>query len=118
MKDFGSRYLERVYTPDEIECCSRDGHCEDEQSAKRFAAKEAAAKLLELSDVAFPWTSIEVRSTQLGGSTLSLSGAAAQRAALRGVDDISVSFSHANRIASAIVVAESSEEDGGDKIWR
>jgi holo-[acyl-carrier protein] synthase len=107
IKTFGTRYLERVYTPGELESCESGGRAEAAGLAMRFAAKEATVKLLGLADASFPWTSIEVRSNPRGETALSLSGVAAQRAALRGVGHLAVSFSHTQRLATAVVVGES-----------
>ena len=43
---YGTRFLERVYTPGEIAYCQRKRRNAAESFAARFAAKEAAAKAL------------------------------------------------------------------------
>jgi holo-[acyl-carrier protein] synthase len=111
---FGDRYVERVYTPFEIESCSVGSQSFAANLADRFAAKEAVMKILDVSDTPMPWKSIEIQVNLSGGSAISLSGAAAERAERRGVDKISVSLSHAERVATAVVVAEIGEHDSED----
>jgi holo-[acyl-carrier protein] synthase len=58
---FGDRYISRVYTRDEAAYCANPkGHAAS-RFAARFAAKEAALKVLRLAnDDVFDWRSIEV----------------------------------------------------------
>ena len=69
---FGQRFLERVYTPDELAGCG--GRVES--LAARFAAKEAAAKMLGTGiwrhDIG--WTDIEVVRDPVSGAPSSMSG--------------------------------------------
>jgi holo-[acyl-carrier protein] synthase len=89
----GDRYLERIYTECEIEDCRG----RPERLAERFAAKEAALKVLREADEPVPWREIEVR-----GTTLRLSGRAAELAAEL---QLAVSVSHEGPVAAAVVVA-------------
>jgi holo-[acyl-carrier protein] synthase len=108
---FGSRYLERVYTRHEIDSSCDDVRLTAVGLANRFAAKEAVMKLLDVSDTPLPWKAIEVQMSPVGRPTISLSGVAAERARRQGVDRLSVSLSHTDRLATAIVVGEFTERE-------
>jgi len=69
--------------------------------AARFCAKEAVAKALRLD--AWNFRDVEVISDG-GAPTVALSGAAAERAALLGVD-VQVSLTHTDSQAAAVAVA-------------
>lgn len=103
---FGARYVERVYTRQELESCSANVPSIAVGLAKRFAAKEAVMKLLDMSDLPSPWRAIDIHVDRATGPTVSLSGVAEERAKRRGLDRLSVSLSHTNRLATAVVVGE------------
>lgn len=100
------RYLERVFTPREVADCSPSGAPEPERLAARFAAKEAALKVLRPADVGVPWRAIEVRRDAGGWVELELSGAAATLAREAGVTELAVSLTHEAGTAAAVVIAE------------
>lgn len=100
------RYLNRVFTPREIDDCRTENGVDARRLAARFAAKEAAIKVLRPGDVALPWTSIEVERTPAGGVGLKLDGEAADLANAAGVGDLALSLTHQPGLAAAVVVAE------------
>jgi holo-[acyl-carrier protein] synthase len=102
---FGDRYLQRVYTEDELEYCGRDPARSAERLAARFAAKEAALKVLRPLDSRPEWRAIEVRRDPAGWCELSLTGSAARLAREAGITSLSVSLSHEAGLANAVVVA-------------
>lgn len=104
LRDFGDRYLHRVFTTTEIADCavSRDPV---PHLAARFAAKEATIKALRVDGAQPPWTSIEVRSHSSGWCDMHLTGRAARLAEHRGIDRLDVSLSHEGDLAVAVVVA-------------
>jgi holo-[acyl-carrier protein] synthase len=102
---FGDRYLQRVYTDDELEYCGRDPERSAERLAARFAAKEAALKVLRPRDARPEWRSIEVRRDPAGWCELSLTGSAATLAREAGIASLAVSLSHEGGLANAVVVA-------------
>ena len=113
---FGKRFLERVYTADEIAYCMRKKSF-GESFAARFAAKEAGAKALGTGiSRGVSWQEFEVRREASGKPTLYLLGRAAELAAGMGVTRVSVSLTHAKTMALAVVVMESEaraeNEDG------
>jgi holo-[acyl-carrier protein] synthase len=102
VREHGDRYLKRVYTAGERADCGTD----PERLAARFAAKEAALKVLRPGDEAVPWTEIEVVRDASGWVELLLSGRAAALAAEARVVGLALSFTHEAGFASAVVIAE------------
>ena len=103
---FGSRFLDRIYTPGEIAYCLRkkDGA---ESLAARFAAKEAGAKALGTGiSRGVGWQDFEVRREPGGNPSRWLSGRAAELAAELGIDRLSLSLTHTRDLAMAVVIAE------------
>jgi holo-[acyl-carrier protein] synthase len=104
LDEHGEHYLRRVYTDREVADCSRDGAPDPLRLAARFAAKEAAMKVLEPGDDAVPWPSIEVVRNPGGAPALLLHGPAADLAAAAGLTAFAVSFTHEAAYAAAVVV--------------
>ncbi len=103
---YGSRFLGRVYSPRE------QGYCMSRRNpaqhlAARFAAKEAAAKALGTGiSRGVGWHDFEVTREPGEPPGLLLSGRAESLAADRGVLRISLSLSHTDVHATAIVIFE------------
>lgn len=97
----GRHYLERVYTPAELEQCGK----RVESLAGRFAAKEAVAKALGCGIGDVTWQEIEILGDEQNAPVLTLHGAAGQKAAELGLMTWSVSISHSQSHAVAFVVA-------------
>lgn len=97
----GTHYLDRVYTPAELEQCGKRA----ESLAGRFAAKEAVAKALGCGIGDVTWKEIEVLGDERNAPTLNLHGAAKQKANDLGLENWSVSISHSQDQAIAFVVA-------------
>lgn len=104
VRDFGDRYLRRIFTLSELTDCyvSEDPA---PRLAARFAAKEATIKALTVDGAHPPWTSIEVRRHPTGWCEMHLTGEAARLARERGIDRLAVSLSHEGEMAAAVVVA-------------
>lgn len=102
---YGDRFLTRVFTATELTYCRG----RPAELAARFAAKEAASKLLGIG-IQHPegvgWREIEVISDARGKPFLRLAGRAAQRAETLGLRNLAVSLSHSRDYAIAVVVAE------------
>ena len=117
----GDRYLERVFTPHELDCCRNgpDGAFVPEALAARFAAKEAVVKVLRPMDARPEWRSIEVRRGGGGWSEVRLTGRAAGLAEAAGIAEVAVSLSHepavAAAVAAAAVAAAPCRADDGDE---
>jgi holo-[acyl-carrier protein] synthase len=126
----GRRYLYRVFTPHERACArlsnggeplpatgSADGDTgrvdrlstaySMQSLAGRFAAKEAAVKVLRPREARPEWRSIEVHRVDGGWCELRLSGLAARLAAEAGLTTLAVSVTHEPMMAAACVVAMS-----------
>jgi holo-[acyl-carrier protein] synthase len=104
IRQFGQRYLRRVFTAHELAYCGRSADPAPHLAA-RFAAKEATIKALRVEGPQPPWTSIEVWAGPKGWCRMRLYGAAEKLARQRGVSSLSVSMSHEGELAAAIVVA-------------
>jgi holo-[acyl-carrier protein] synthase len=104
----GDRYLRRVFTVREVnDCRGADGVVDPQRLAARFAAKEAALKALAAPpDVGLALTSVEVREGERGEPELMLAAQAADLARAAGVGALSVSLTHEQAYAAAVVVAE------------
>ncbi|MFI4991340.1 MAG: holo-ACP synthase [Solirubrobacterales bacterium] len=103
----GDRYLERVYTARELSDCATgaDGRPEPERLAARFAAKEATLKVLRPGEVGLPLTAIEVVRGPDGAVALELDGPAASLAGDAGISELTLSLTHEDGFAAAVVIA-------------
>jgi holo-[acyl-carrier protein] synthase len=105
----GERFLNRIYTKNELAYC-RGRKRELEHLAGRFAAKEAVLKLLGTGwKNGIAWTDIEVVNTPSGKPVVKLTGQCRLIADQQGLSSILISISHidTHAIASAIASAES-----------
>jgi len=106
IRKHGDHFLNRVFTPVEIEYCEgyRNRY---ERYAGRFAAKEAAMKALGTGwRRGVRWKDIEVTREPGGKPTVRLSGRAAEIASQLGVRNIVLSITHAGNLAQAQVIFE------------
>src|SRR5258708_38597613 len=104
---FGERFLERIFTAEEIAYCMRKKKNAAESFAARFAAKEAGAKALGTGiSRGVTWKEFEVRREASGRPTLHLSGRAAGLAEAMGVKRVQLGLTHSKELARAAVVAE------------
>lgn len=102
----GRHYLERVFTDDEVADCDGPDAPDPARLAARFAAKEAAIKVLRPGpDQPVPWRTIEVRRHPGGWVGLDLRGEAAALAAAAGASDFALSITHEDAVVAAVVVA-------------
>lgn len=97
----GKHYLERIYTPAELEYCGKRA----ESLAGRFAAKEAVVKALGCGIGDVTWKEIEILGDEQHAPTLTLRGVAAEKAKALGLTTWSVSISHSQSHSVAFVVA-------------
>jgi holo-[acyl-carrier protein] synthase len=103
---FGERFLQRVFTPEEIRYCHSKRNS-TERFAARFAAKEAAMKALGTGQrQGVIWRDIEVAHAPGGRPVLRLSGIAAEIAQKLGVNRTSMSLTHSENTAIAMVIFE------------
>jgi holo-[acyl-carrier protein] synthase len=95
------RFLERVFTPSELE----ESQGMLPTLAGRFAAKEAVSKALGCGIGPVSWQEIEIRRGDQGQPVLSLHGNARRIAEEQGLVNWSISISHTREHAVAVAVA-------------
>jgi holo-[acyl-carrier protein] synthase len=104
----GELFLERVYTVDEVDFCSRRASSIQHYAA-RWAAKEATVKAMLGRPQGVRWNQIEIRNDATAGPRVRLIGRAAQWADHCGIKEVKVTFgscrTHATATAMAIVHA-------------
>ena len=106
MERWQARFLDRVFTPDEVAYALRR-HDPAEHLAARFAAKEATLKALGTGlSMGVRWREMEVRRARGERPTLVLSGRTAALGAALGVRRLHVSLTHDGDYALAQVLAE------------
>src|SRR5213083_2210937 len=98
LERFGPRFSARVLTPSE----HRYVRDRPETLAGRWAAKEAASKVLGLGVRGIGWREIEIERLPTGQPAVRLHGRAARRAEQLGMERIAVSISHESEYAVAI----------------
>jgi len=101
LERYGARFLERVYTPSEI------AYCQGRISslAARWAAKEAVSKALGTGWRGIYWKDIEVVRRRSGQPEVVLHDRAAAVAQHLEISHWSVSLSHSQNTAIAMVLA-------------
>jgi holo-[acyl-carrier protein] synthase len=104
-----ARFLQRVYTPEEVAFCR--GRVSE--LAARFAAKEAVMKALGTGARGVAWREIEVLPNRRGKPLVYLYGRARARAERIGLRALDVSLTHERDFAVAAVVGvrENAAED-------
>jgi len=106
---FGERFLHRVFTAGEIEY-SQSMKFPARHLAARFAAKEAVSKAFGTGiGKAMGWKDIDVRRKSSGEPYVVLEGGAKKLAEARQVTKVSISLSHTEQHAMAVVVVEVNE---------
>jgi holo-[acyl-carrier protein] synthase len=107
LERYGDRFLNRVFTPQEI------AHCRSKAGAAaglalRFAAKEAFSKALGvgLRKDGIRWREVEVVPDSRGKPELRLTGKAAQLCAAAGVTGAHLSLTDEDHLALAVVILE------------
>jgi holo-[acyl-carrier protein] synthase len=98
------RFLERVFTPLELEQAGKA----PASLAGRFAVKEAVAKALGTGIGVLGWRNIEVERGAAGEPILHLYNAAQVEADRQGLTTWSISISHTRELAVAVAVAADS----------
>ena len=100
---WGMRFLERVYTPKELEYCLKKKYPES-SLAGRFAAKEAVMKALGTGlSLGISWKDIEIINDRKGKPEVTLYGKTKKILGKRKVL-ISISHTKEDAIAQAIII--------------
>ena len=97
----GKAWLERIFTPAELEYCGKRA----ESLAGRWAAKEAVAKALGSGIGDISWKEIEILGDEKKTPRLTLHGRAESKSKELGLTTWSVSISHSQSHSVALVVA-------------
>lgn len=106
LERFGERFLQRVFTAGEIEYC-QSMKFPARHFAARFAAKEAVSKAFGTGiGKAMGWKDIDVHRKESGEPFVRLVGGAQQLAGERNVIAVSISLSHTDHHAVAMIVLE------------
>jgi len=101
-----SRFCEKLFTPAEIEYCSRKANSA-QSFAARFAAKEAVMKALGTGwDGKVNWLDIEVINSASGAPSIKLTGGAKEMADELKVKNICLSLAHEKDFALAYIILE------------
>lgn len=96
------KFIERVYTKNEIKYCESKGKQKYQHYAARFAAKEAVFKAISdtLNDkYSICWKDIEIINNRQGKPIVNLIGNH-----FKGIENIDLSLSHCKKYATANVV--------------
>lgn len=107
----GEAFLNRIFTPGEVEYCEGKGRAKYRSYAARLAAKEAASKALGTGIAeGVSWREIEVHRNGRGEPSLVFHGRTGELARAHGVRSHSVSLTHSQETAVAMVVVEMESE--------
>ncbi len=109
LEDHPDRFVERVFTPDEIRYCAPRINAA-ESYAGRSAVKETVMKVLGTGwGEGVGFRDIEAVKLPSGAVNAGLLGEAAKRARALGIARIHVSITHVHGMAAAVAVAEREE---------
>src|SRR4051812_43390687 len=109
LERFGERFLHRVFTAGEI-AYAQSMKFPARHLAARFAAKEAVSKAFGTGiGKSMGWKDIDVRRKESGEPYVVLEGGAKILADARGVTNVSISLSHTEHHAMAVIVVEGSD---------
>jgi holo-[acyl-carrier protein] synthase len=99
---WGDRFLQRVYTPQELALYRG----KVESLAARFAGKEAAIKALSIPGTIIAWRDVEILSESNGKPVVHLYSQALKQARKLGLEGVGISLSHSREYAVAVVIGE------------
>jgi holo-[acyl-carrier protein] synthase len=97
---WGERFLNRVYTRDELALYGHRAH----SLAASFASKEAVMKVLGTGNRGVAWREIETLYHPSGKPLIKLNGRAKKQAEKLGIKEIDVSMSHSRNYATATAI--------------
>ncbi len=97
---YGERFLNRVFTKDELEIYGHLPHA----LAASFASKEAVMKVLGTGNRGVAWREIETLNHPSGKPFIRLNGRAKKVADELGLKEIDVSMSHSKEYATATAI--------------
>jgi len=103
---YGIRFLQRVYTSQELEYCFKESKRIYPELSARFAAKEAVVKSLGTGMRGVTWKDVEVVRNALGKPGIVLHERAKGIADQLGIKQIHISLSHTESVAAAVALIE------------
>lgn len=98
------RFLERIFTVDELELFKSKGKSALQTISGNFAAKEAVMKALGTGLRNMKWKDIEILRNELGAPYVRLSGGAAEEMEKAGITGFEISISHERDYAVCFVI--------------
>lgn len=102
---WGEKFLRRIFTPAEIAYCQKKAST-PQHLAARFAAKEAALKMLGTGLKGLNWLEIEIKNNQDGMPRIFLNGKAHNLAQKKGITALHLTITHEEEYAVAQVIGE------------
>jgi holo-[acyl-carrier protein] synthase len=106
IEKWGDRFIEKVYSHDEIDYCQKKA-CPAIHFAARFAAKESFLKSLGIGlGMGVGLKDIEMINNEQGRPILKLHNLAEELLSEAGVTAVHVSLTHTRKHASALVILE------------
>jgi holo-[acyl-carrier protein] synthase len=110
----GDLFINRVYTPFEIQYC-QSRKLATQHYAARWAGKEAVLKALGTGwRKGISWRDIEIRNDPGGRPTVALRGGVRDVVEQLGIIDMHISLSHCRSHATAYAIAEGAERKDDD----
>ncbi len=103
VQEYGDKFLNKIFTKDEIAYCMKRNRLRFPELAVRFAAKEAYSKAIGTGMRGIRWRQIEVVNNSRGKPHIALSG--------KMCDNVHLSLSHSRDHAVASVVVEGRTND-------
>ena len=111
----GDLFINRVYTPHEIQYCQTRKQA-TQHYAGRWAAKEAVLKALGTGwRRGISWRDIEIRNAPSGRPVVALRGGARDVVEQLGITEMLISISHCRSHATAYALAHGSERKPDDE---
>jgi len=104
VEKWGKRFLERIFTEDEIAYCYKKGE-PSISLAVRFAAKEAVIKAIG-SEIIVPLTDIEIENKENGMPSINAKGRLKEFFEEKGIRHCHLSLSHEKEFGVACVILE------------
>ena len=102
--EYGDSFLQKVYTPNEIEYCSGKAN-KYQHFAARFAAKEAVYKAFSTShQEGLSWQDIEITNEPSGMPVVKLNGKL--KSFLSDNKDLKISISHSDNFVTCVAIID------------
>lgn len=104
IRKIGEPFINRVFTPNEVEYCESRKNAKYQHYAARFAAKEAVFKAISKvldNKYNIEWKNIEILNDKNGRPNIKFINFD-----VRQIKDIDISISHCKQYATAIVVVQ------------